>query len=430
MDLNAQYGIVVSDWAAVPLHEGLKPLAPGTRRDVAILGAGPSALIAAEVLAMIGHRVTIYERMPSPARKFLLAGRGGLNLTHSEPLDVFLSRYGQGADAIRKMVTAFPPAALIGWAEGLGQETFTGSSGRVFPKPMKASPLLRAWLKRLEGLGVQLMTRHTFIGFAPEGGILMENPLGQRITLKPDATLLALGGASWPKLGSDGRWQTPLIEAGVAVAPLSAANAAVLVAWSEIFIKKFEGHPLKRIAVSVGGSRVRGEAVITRIGLEGGAVYALSRAIRQQLTSGTCEIAIDLTPDISEAELATRLGAGKQKDTLSNLVRKAAGLSPAAVGLLREQDQTLSRDPGDLARRIKSLRLAIIGIAGLERAISSAGGVKLDELDGHNMLKSRPGVFVAGEMLDWEAPTGGYLLQACFASGVLAGRGIAHWLKP
>ena len=415
----------MSDW-----NVGLKTIALNDSRDVAIIGAGPAGLIAAEVLATIGHRVTIYDRMPSPARKFLLAGRGGLNLTHSEPLEVFQERYGDGADLVRKAIAAFPPTALIAWAEGLGQETFKGSSGRVFPKAMKASPLLRAWLKRLEGLGVQLLTRHTFTGFAPDGGIVLENAAGHEITLKSSATLLALGGASWPKLGSDGHWVKPFREAGIAVETLQPANAGALIPWSETYLRKFEGQALKRIAIETGGQRVRGEAVVTKTGLEGGAVYALSRAIRDRLATGICELTIDLAPDITHDALSERLRQGKQKDSLSNVLRKAAGLSPAAIGLLREGSKTLLRDPEDLARRIKSVRLPVSKLAGVERAISTAGGIRLSELDEALMLKARPGVFVAGEMLDWEAPTGGYLLQACFATGVLAARGIARWLNP
>lgn len=415
----------MSDW-----RDGLKPLGIHDQRDVAIIGAGPSGLIAAEVLATVGHRVIIYDRMPSPARKFLLAGRGGLNLTHSEPLNVFLSRYGNDAAAICKAVTAFPPSELIAWAEGLGQETFRGSSGRIFPKAMKASPLLRAWRKRLDQLGVQLAARHTFLGFAPDAGVEIEKPRGERNILKPHATLLALGGASWPKLGSDGQWVAPLAEAGISVAALQAANTGVHAAWSAIFVQKFEGQPLKRIAIEAGGERVRGEAVITKTGLEGGAIYALSRPIRVAVATGHCELIIDLTPDLAQDELSKRLRNGKPKDSLSNLLRKAAGLSPAAIGLLREQSEPLTRDPDVLAQRIKSVHLAVHGVAGLERAISTAGGVTLSQLDAGNMLKSLPGVFVAGEMLDWEAPTGGYLLQACFATGVQAGRGIARWLNP
>ena len=425
MDLDAEYGVVVSDW-----NVGLKTVGPDDSRDIAIIGAGPAGLIAAEVLASIGHRVTIYDRMPSPARKFLLAGRGGLNITHSEPLEVFQVRYGDGADLVRKAVAAFPPTALIAWAEGLGQETFKGSSGRVFPKAMKASPLLRAWLKRLEGLGVELMPRHIFIGFAPDGGIVLENAAGHEMTLRPSATLLAFGGASWPKLGSDGQWVKPFREAGIAVETLQPANAAVLIPWSETYLRKFEGQALKRIAIETGGQRVRGEAFVTKTGLEGGAVYALSRAIRDRLAAGTCALMIDLAPDITHDALSARLRQGKQKDSLSNLLRKAAGLSPAAIGLLREGSEILIREPEHLARRIKSVRLPISNLAGIERAISTAGGIKFSELDVALMLKARPGVFVAGEMLDWEAPTGGYLLQGCFATGVLAARGIARWLDP
>ena len=385
--------------------------------------------MAAEVLAARGARVTIYERMPSPARKFLLAGRGGLNLTHSEPLEHFLVRYGEGADYIRSAITAFSPDALVAWAEGLGQETFTGSSGRVFPRTMKASPLLRAWLKRLDSLGVTLKTRHTFLGFAAGGGIVIQDAAGVVSTLTPGATILALGGASWPKLGGDGAWVRPLSDAGIEIAPLIASNAGVLIPWSEFVKTKFAGTPLKRIAITVAGVSQRGEAVITATGLEGGVVYALSRPIRAALAAGPATLTLDLRPDMTADALAERLERGALRDSLSNHLRKAAGLIPAQIALLYEGGAKPERAPEVLARAIKNVELPLAGLQGLERAISTAGGVRLCEIDAKGMLSKVPGVFVGGEMLDFDAPTGGYLLQAAFATGVRAAEGASVWLS-
>ncbi|MBU1324301.1 MAG: TIGR03862 family flavoprotein [Alphaproteobacteria bacterium] len=394
---------------------------------VLIVGAGPAGLFAAERLSAAGVRVTVAERMPSPARKFLMAGRGGLNLTHSEPPDAFRPRYAEAAPRVAGWLDRLPPADLIAWAEGLGQPVFTGSSGRVFPRAMKASPLLRAWLARLADRGVTLNGRWSWTGL--EGRTATFDTPGGPRGETPDALLLAMGGASWPRLGADGGWR-PLLEArSVAVAPFRPANAGVDVAWSPVFADRFAGQPLKGVALSHGGRTVRGEAMVARYGLEGGAVYALTADLRRALDrDGTTTLTVDLRPDLSIEALAARIARGKGKDSVSNQLRKAAGLSPVAVGLLREIPGDIPAGPDKLARRIKAVRLTLTGLQGLDRAISSAGGVGLDQVDDGLMLTALPGVFVAGEMLDWEAPTGGYLLQACFASGAVAADGVLAWL--
>ena len=396
-------------------------------RTVHVIGAGPAGLMAAERLAQAGVRVVVHEAMPSPARKFLMAGRGGLNLTHSEPLEGFLGRYGGSAPRVGAWLERFSPTHLIGWAEGLGQPTFTGSSGRVFPKSMKASPLLRTWLGRLAELGVEVRTRSRWTG-RRGGDWVFSTPEGERVET-PDAVVLALGGASWPRLGSDGSWTDELAAAGVEIAPLRPSNMGFDVAWSSVFADRFAGQPLKNVALGHGGRTVRGEAMVTRYGLEGGAVYALSADLREAIArDGAAELVVDLRPDLDEAALAARLAQPRGKDSVTNWLRKTGGLSPAAVGLLREIPGEIPQGAEKLAKRIKAVRLRLTGTQGLARAISSAGGVKLDQVDDRLMLRALPGVFAAGEMLDWEAPTGGYLLQACFASGVIAAEGARDWL--
>jgi uncharacterized flavoprotein (TIGR03862 family) len=401
--------------------------------QVAIVGAGPAGLMAAEVLAQGGAGVTVYDAMPSVGRKFLMAGRGGLNLTHSETLPEFLTRYGAATPQLATAITAFPPEALRGWSEALGQPTFVGSSGRVFPKAFKASPLLRAWLRRLDSMGVKFALRHRWTGWDADGHLSFETSGGRR-TVEARATVLALGGASWPRLGSDGAWTEILAASGVAISPLRPANCGFTLAWSDILRDRFEGHPLKGVALSFGGHSVRGEAIITRAGLEGGAVYALSAALREAIAiTGSATLRIALRPDLEIGDLVARLSAPRGKQSVSNWLRKAAHLSPAAIGLLQEAAiasgvSLSSLSAASLAGLINAVPIQLNGIAPIARAISTAGGIAFDELDTDFMLKRLPGIFAAGEMLDWEAPTGGYLLQACFATGAAAGRGVLRWL--
>jgi len=393
--------------------------------DAVVVGAGPAGLAAAETLAGAGRRVVVYDAAPSPARKLLLAGRGGLNLTHSEPLETFLGRYGPAAERLGAAIAAFPPADLRAWAGGLGEETFVGSSGRVFPKSFKATPLLRAWLKRLDRLGVALRPRRRLVGLERGGRLRFAGPDGAE-EVNAVAVVLALGGASWPRLGADGGWVDWLSAAGVEIAPLKPANCGFRVAWSAHLIDRFAGAPLKAIALTHAGRTVRGEAMIDRDGVEGGAVYALSAALRDAIErDGDATLAIDLKPDLSFEALAARLRRRKGEST-STLLRRA-GLTPAAVALAREAGP-LPDAIEALAARVKHVELRLTAPAPIARAISSAGGVKWAEIDETFMLRKLPGVFVAGEMIDWEAPTGGYLLQACFATGRAAGAGAAAWI--
>jgi uncharacterized flavoprotein (TIGR03862 family) len=397
--------------------------------SVAIIGGGPAGLIAAETLSAQGCRVTVYDRMPTFGRKLLMAGRGGLNLTHAEPFERFRTRYGEAAERLRPYLDAFPPQTLIDWAEGLGVVTFTGSSGRVFPKALKASPLLRAWLTRLSEQGVRLEPRAQWLGWDETGALIFRGRPAER----PDAVILALGGASWPKLGSTGDWAEILQAAGIEIAPFRPANCGFVVGWSDPFRARFAGTPLKSLALSFEGRRVRGEAVITGYGLEGGGIYALSAALRDAIArDGQAVLELDLRPDLAEDQLARKLSRPRGGQSLSNFLRKTAGLPPVAVSLLREAgvgagSENLAPEnlaPKNLAHAIKHVPVVLAATAGLERAISSAGGIAWPEVGQDLMLKRLPGVFVAGEMLDWEAPTGGYLLQACFATGVAAAKGV------
>lgn len=394
--------------------------------DVAVIGGGPAGLMAAERLATGGHAVTVYDRMPSVARKFLLAGRGGLNLTHSESPDRLLARYREAAPSLEAALAGFSADDLRRWCEGLGIETFVGTSGRVFPRQLKASPLLRAWLRRLEALGVRVALRHHWTGFGEDGALLFETPDGP-LALRSAAAVIALGGASWPRLGADGGWVAAFEAAGVGVAPLKPSNCGFVVRWSDHLVERFAGEPLKRAALSFGERTARGEAVITRDGIEGGLVYALSAPIRDAIErDGDAVVRLDLRPDLSASVLAAKLQAPRGGRSLSTHLRKAAGLAPVAVALLREGGP-VDADPEALASAIKAVPLRFVATKAIDRAISTAGGVRFDGLDERFMLKSRPGVFVAGEMLDWEAPTGGYLLQASFSTGVAAAEGASAW---
>lgn len=397
----------------------------GRPNSIAVIGGGPAGLMAAEVMAAQGLPVTVFDRMPSLGRKLLMAGRGGLNITHSEPMAAFVARYGAAAGWMAPHLAAFPPAALIDWCEGLGQPVFTGSSGRVFPRAMKASPLLRAWLARLATLGVDIRTRTRLVDL--DGAAPVVESGGRRERMAADATVLALGGASWPRLGSDAGWTQILARRGVALAPFRPSNSGLKIAWSQPFVAKFEGQAIKTARFSHAGRSVAGEAVVTRRGLEGGPVYALSSEVSEALTSrGAASIEIDLKPDMTGDALAARLAHRRGKDSFGNSLRKTIGLSPVAIGLLRESDvAVVTRDPAALAALIKACPLSVTATAGLERAISSAGGIPRAAVDDSLMLRGTPGLFVAGEMLDWDAPTGGYLLQACFASGRWAGAAAA-----
>jgi len=403
-------------------------------KNVAVIGAGPAGLMAAEVLAQGGASVTIYDAMPSAGRKFLMAGRGGLNLTHSEPLPQFLARYREAMPHLAAAIEAFPPRALRDWSETLGQETFVGSSGRVFPKAFKASPLLRAWLRRLDSMGLRLALRHRWTGWDEHGRLLFQTPNGPRV-IETRATMLALGGASWPRLGSDGAWAEILAASGVQISPLRPANSGFTVAWSDIFRDRFEGQPLKGVALTSGARSVRGEAIVTRTGIEGGVVYALSAELREAIDRGRATLHVALRPDLDVKELIAKVSVPRGKQSLSNFLRKAVSLSPVAIGLLQEAAKTsgtslASLSPADLANLINAVPIELTGVAPIARAISTAGGIAFSEIDAGFMIRRLPGVFVAGEMLDWEAPTGGYLLQASFATGAAAGRGALKYLDP
>lgn len=404
---------------------GMSQSAPSPARPtVAILGAGPAGLFAAEHLARRGAAVSVHEAKPSPARKLLMAGRGGLNITHSEPLERFVTRYGGEAGYFADLLAAFPPQALRAWCAGLGVDTFVGTSGRVFPDSFKASVLVRAWLRRLDDLGVELHTRRRWVGFGVDGHALR---FEDGTEVRADAVLLALGGASWPRLGSDGGWAAELAARGVPLAPFRPSNCGFIAGWSLYLAERFAGTPVKTIALTFSGRTVRGEMVLTAQGIEGGAVYALSAPLRDAIErDGEAVLTVDLKPDLTAAQVRERLTARRGR-SLSGHLKAALRLNAAQVALLHEAtDDGTRADPARLAAAVKALPLRLTAAAGLERAISTAGGVQFAGVDRATLeLRALPGVFVAGEMLDWEAPTGGYLLQGTFATALRAAQGVA-----
>ncbi len=408
-----------------------------------MVGGGPGGLMAAEVLATAGVRVTVVEHMASVGRKLLLAGRSGLNLTHSEPLDALLARYGPYRLRLEQAITEFSPAELRAWCAGLGEPTFVGSSGRVFPQSFRAAPLLRAWLRRLDERGVSIVTRTRWTGWGHhlDGSIdplrIVVRTVGDEDAsdreLTADVVVLALGGASWPRVGSDGGWTEVVRGAGVEVHPLRPANCGVRYNWSAEFATRHAGAPVKNVAVAVAGApspAVRGDLMITDDGLEGGPVYTLSTAVRAAVDrTGSATLLVDLHPDLAQAEVVTRLERRRPKDSLSTALKRTLGLSTTAVALLREvYGGTVPRDTVALAALVKAVPIVVQATAAIDRAISSAGGIAFDEIDEASMLRRLPGVFVVGEMLDWEAPTGGYLLQAAFSTAVAAAQGALRWM--
>lgn len=397
--------------------------------DAAVIGAGPAGLMAAEALLERGFSVEVHDSMPTPARKFLLAGKGGLNLTHSEPFEEFLERYGPGRSRLEPHLRAFGPAQLRAWAGELGISTFVGSSGRVFPREMKAAPLLRAWLRRLREQGMKLHARHRWVGWTNDGQLLVRTPEGE-ITVAAPAVVLALGGASWSRLGSDGAWVPWLRQRGLAVASLRPSNCGFDVAWGEGFRQRYAGHPLKSVALSHGGVTRRGELVVTEHGLEGSLIYPFSPALREEIAArGEATLALDLAPDRDLERLQRELALPRGSRSLSEHLRRRAHLEGVKFGLLRElASASLEEDLSRLGEAIKALPLRLLATRPLDEAISTAGGLEFDELGPDLMLRRLPGVFAAGEMLDWDAPTGGYLLTACLATGRAAGIGAANWL--
>ena len=408
-----------------------RPSTPSTSH-VAIIGGGPAGLMAAEVLSQAGIKVDLYDGMPSVGRKFLLAGVGGMNITHSEAYPAFLSRYAERAPQIAPLLRGFGAEALCQWIQDLGIDTFVGSSGRVFPTDMKAAPLLRAWLKRLRDSGVVIHTRHRWLGWNGNGGLRIDSPEGE-ITVQADATLLALGGGSWARLGSDGAWMRPLEQRGVGLAPLQPSNCGFEVqAWSELMVSKFAGSPLKNIAIGLNDDVPRlGECVITATGIEGSLIYALSAPIREAINRhGAATIHIDLLPGRPVDKVQSALSKPRGSRSMAKHLHSQLGIDGVKAALLRELTSAETfTDMALLAQAIKALPLTLVKTRPLDEAISSAGGVLFEAMDERLMLKQLPGVFCAGEMLDWEAPTGGYLLTACFASGRAAGAGIVDWLK-
>ncbi|WP_123579664.1 TIGR03862 family flavoprotein [Pseudomonas brassicacearum] len=405
---------------------------PSPPPNVTIIGGGPAGLMAAEVLSQAGIQVDVYDAMPSVGRKFLLAGVGGMNITHSEAFPAFLSRYGERAANLAPLLRSFGADELCRWIHELGIDTFVGSSGRVFPTDMKAAPLLRAWLKRLRDGGVAIHTRHRWLGWNADGSLKIASPAGEH-AVRPAATLLALGGGSWSRLGSDGAWMLPLEQRGVTLAPLQPSNCGFDVqAWSELLVSKFAGAPLKNVALGLDDEMPRlGECVITATGIEGSLVYALSASIREAINQhGSATLHLDLLPGRPVDKVLQALGKPRGSRSMAKHLHSQLGLDGVKAALLRELTPADAfADPARLAQAIKALPITLVKPRPLDEAISSAGGVVFSGLDENLMLRSVPGVFVAGEMLDWEAPTGGYLLTACFATGYRAGLGVLDWLR-
>lgn len=398
--------------------------------DVAIIGAGPAGLMAAEDLIAAGITPVIYDAMPTPARKFLMAGKSGLNLSHSEPIQAFLKRYGAGEDRLGDAIRGFNSWAIRDWAKGLDTETFVGSSGRIFPTAFKASPLLRAWLTRLKDGHAVLKTLHRWTGWAEDGRLRMQTPEGE-VLVRANTVILALGGVSWPRLGSDGSWVPYLKDHGVHVTPFRPANCGFNVNWSDHFRDRFEGEPVKNTILSFESQTIKGDFVVSRHGVEGSAIYALSAAIRDAIEEvGPVALTVDLTPDRTVEQLKSALSKPRGKKSMATHIKKATGLTGVKAGLLREcLSADEFADPDKLAASIKALPFVLQSTRPIEEAISVAGGVAFEELDDHLMLTALPGVFCAGEMVDWEAPTGGYLLTACFAQGKQAAAGVMNWLN-
>ena len=399
-------------------------------KTVAIIGGGPAGLMAAEVISAHGVKVDVYDSMPSVGRKLLMAGKSGLNITHSDPFVVFVSRYGKHSKNIEPLLKEFGSDQLREWVHSLGIQTFIGTSGRVFPMGMKASPLLRAWLTRLNASNVTVHLRHKWTGFLPDGSLHFNTPNGD-VTVKADAVVLALGGGSWSRLGSDGAWVPWLKQAGAQVEALRPANCGFDVAWSEHFREKYDGHPIKSVILSFGEFRQQGEFIVTKEGVEGGLIYMASALIRDEIDAN--EIAVmhlDLKPDRTLEWLKDKLSKPRGKRSLASYLEKTLGIYTVKAGLLREfVSKEDFADAEKLAGFIKALPVPLVAPRPIDEAISSAGGVTFESLDEQLMLRNLPGVFCAGEMLDWEAPTGGYLLTACFASGHTAGNGVLKWLE-
>ncbi|WP_323744609.1 TIGR03862 family flavoprotein [Pseudomonas sp. UFMG81] len=395
------------------------------------MGGGPAGLMAAEALARRGVAVEVFDAMPSVGRKFLLAGVGGMNITHSEPYPAFVGRYAERQGEIDGLLRGFDADALRQWIHGLGIETFVGTSGRVFPRDMKAAPLLRAWLKRLREAGVVIHTRHRWLGWNADGALRIAYPQGE-LQVQADAVVLALGGGSWARLGSDGAWMPLLGEQGVDISPLRASNCGFEVAgWSALLVDKFAGAPLKNIALNVPGAAPRkGEFILTAQGVEGSLVYAWSAQVREAIErDGHGTLLLDLLPDRPVDKIAQALAKPRGSRSMAKHLHGQLGIDGVKAALLRElTDQATFADPARLAAAIKALPITLVRARPLDEAISSAGGVRFEALDESLMLQAMPGVFCAGEMLDWEAPTGGYLLTACFASGLRAGDAAADWL--